>query len=105
MVKIPALQTHQPERLCRDLGQRLRAHRLSRSWTQAELAERSGVSLSTLKLIESRGKGSLQRVAKIAVVLGLGADLQRLFAAPETFDSIDAIERSSQQRAPRRGKS
>ena len=68
--------------------------------TQAELAERSGVSLSTLKLLEREGKGSLQRLAKIAVVLDLDGELRRLFSEPSQYESIASVERTSRQRAP-----
>ena len=89
-----------PVSLIREIGGRIRDHRLARGWTQAELAERSGVSLSTLKLLEREGKGSLQRLAKIAVVLNLDGELRRLFAAPDRFGSMEEVERSKRQRAP-----
>ena len=87
----------------REIGGRIRTHRLARGWTQAELAERSGVSLSTLKLLEREGKGSLQRLAKIAVILNLDGELRTLFAEPSHFESMDAVERATRSRPqPRR---
>lgn len=75
-------------------------HRLARGWTQAELAERSGVSLSTLKLLEREGKGSLQRLAKIAVILDLDGELRGLFEEPKRYDSIESMEMADRKRAP-----
>ena len=102
MDKIPPFTLRNPVQLTRQIGQRLKTHRLARGWTQAELAERSGVSLSTLKLLESQGKGSLQRLAKVAVVLNLDGELRGLFAEPTHYESLEAVERAARTRAPRR---
>ena len=80
MDKIEAFKFRNPDVLVQAIGKRLRLQRLAKGLTQAELAERAGVSLSTLKLMEQRGKGSLQRLAKVAVVLGLDGDLRVLFS-------------------------
>ena len=76
--------------------------RLAKGWTQQELAQRSGISVSTLKLMERTGKGSLQRLAKVAVILGLDGDLRNLFSEQRSYESIEAVERTKRQRAPRR---
>ena len=80
----------------------MRGQRLAMGLTQEELAERAGVSLSTLKLMEQQGKGSLQRLAKVAVVLGLDADLRNLFSGQRSFESLEAVERTGRHRAPQR---
>lgn len=41
--------------LAKGVGERLKRHRLAKGWTQEELAEKSGVALSTLKLFEAKG--------------------------------------------------
>ncbi|MBK1826019.1 helix-turn-helix transcriptional regulator [Haloferula rosea] len=102
MDKIPTLTYRNPNQLIRDIGGRIRSHRLARGWTQAELAERSGVSISTLKLLEREGKGSLQRLAKIAVILGLESDLSELFSSPPAVESIDQLESKPRLRGSRR---
>ncbi len=76
--------------------------RLAKGWTQQELAERSGVALSTLKLLEAKGQGSLHRLVRVAVILDLDGGLRDLFAGPTAMESIDAVKRSERQRAPRR---
>jgi transcriptional regulator with XRE-family HTH domain len=100
MDKIKSFNKRNPIHLIREIGGRIRTHRLARGWTQAELSERSGVSLSTLKLMEREGKGSLQRLAKIAVTLNLDAELRGLFSEPTAYESMEAVERSGRQRAP-----
>lgn len=87
--------------MIREIGRRIQSHRLTRGWTQRELSERSGVSLSTLKLLEREGKGSLQRLAKIAVVLNLDGGLRKLFAEPDEYESLDAVRRTTRRRASR----
>lgn len=99
MDNIPTFAIRNPNHLIREIGSRIRTHRLARGWTQAELAERSGVSLSTLKLLEREGKGSLQRLAKIAVILDLDAELRNLFTCPLPLASIDEIQAPNRKRA------
>ena len=102
MDKIEAFKFRNPDALVQAIGARIRLQRLAMGMTQQELAERSGVSLSTLKLMEQQGKGSLQRLAKVAVVLGLDADLRNLFSSQRSYQSLEAVERTKRVRAPRR---
>ena len=88
--------------LARNVGQRLRTSRLAKGWTQEELAERSGVAVSTLKLLEAKGHGSFQRLIRIAVALGVDGGIRELFASPAAAESIEAVKRNERQRAPRR---
>jgi len=102
--KISAFQQRNPVAIALGIGQRLRGFRLARGWTQEELAERSGVALSTLKLFEAKGQGSFQRLVRIAVALGVDGELRDLFARPVAMESIEAVKRSGRQRAPRRNR-
>jgi transcriptional regulator with XRE-family HTH domain len=104
MDKIAAFRLRNPDMLVQALGHRLRRQRLAKGMTQQELAERAGVSVSTLKLMERQGKGSLQRLAKVAVVLGLDGDLRSLFLGQRSYESIEAVERTKRQRAPQRAR-
>lgn len=99
---IEALKLRNPGSLIREIGHRLRRQRLAKGWTQEELAERAGLSISTLKLMEREGKGSLQRLAKVAVALDLDGELRFLFAEQKNYGSLDDVERTKRQRAPRR---
>ncbi|MCX6875219.1 MAG: helix-turn-helix transcriptional regulator [Verrucomicrobia bacterium] len=102
MDKIEAFKQRNPVTLAREVGQRLRGFRLAKGWTQEELAERSDVALSTLKLFEAKGHGSFQRLVRMAVALGVDGELRGLFARPLVMQSIEAVKRSERQRAPRR---
>ncbi len=102
MDKITAFTQRNPAVITRQIGQRLREFRLAKGWTQEELSERSGVALSTLKLLEATGQGSLQRLVRVAVTLGIDGELRDLFARPAARESIAAVKSSQRQRAPRR---
>ena len=102
MDKISAFTQRNPVNLARNVGHRLRSFRLAKGWTQEELAERSGVAVSTLKLIESRGQGSFQRLIRIAIALGVDGEIRDLFSETSTAESIEALKRAERQRAPRR---
>ena len=92
MDKIKTFSLRNPSHLTREIGRRLRDHRKARGWTQAELAERAGISLSTLKLLEREGKGSLQRLAKLAVILNIDGSLNQLFSEPVAFNSLAEVQ-------------
>jgi transcriptional regulator with XRE-family HTH domain len=102
--KIKALNQRNPVALARGVGQNLKLLRLAKGWTQEELSERAGVAVSTLKLLESKGQGSFQRLIRVAVALGVDGELRDLFGQPAAMESIDAVKRSERQRAPRRRK-
>ena len=102
MDKISPFTQRNPVTLSREIGRRLRAFRLAKGWTQEELAERSGVAVSTLKLLEAKGQGSFQRLIRIAISLGVDGGIRDLFTSPAAVESIEAVKRSERQRAPRR---
>ena len=90
--------------IARGVGQNLKLLRLAKGWTQEELAERSGVAVSTLKLLEAKGQGSFQRLIRVAVARGVDGELRGLFGQPVAMESIEAVKLSERQRAPRRRK-
>ena len=104
MDKIKALNQRNPVAIAREIGQQLKRLRLAKGWTQEELSERSGVAVSTLKLLEAKGQGSFQRLIRVAVSLGVDAELRGLFGQPGAMESIEAVKLSERQRAPRRRK-
>ena len=104
MDKIEALRQRNPVVLAREIGHRLMRLRLAKGWTREELAERSGIAVSTLKLLESGGQGSFQRLVRVAVTLGVDGELRELFAASGEMESIEAVKLAQRQRAPRRRK-
>jgi transcriptional regulator with XRE-family HTH domain len=102
MDKISSFTQRNPITISREIGHRLRGFRLTKGWTQEELAQRSGVAVSTLKLLEAKGQGSFQRLVRVAVALGVDGELRELFSKPVVMDSIDSVKLSERQRAPRR---
>lgn len=102
MDKIEALAQRNPAQISRAVGERLKRLRLAKGWTRDELADRAGVALSTLKLLETKGQGSFQRLIRVAVALGADGELRDLFARGDAMESIEAVKRGGRQRAPRR---
>ena len=87
-----------------EFGRRLRAQRLVSSIAQADLAERAGLSLSTVKLFESRGQCTLENFVRMVIGLGLVDELQPLFALKsKSIAQMEHAEKALRLRAPRRG--
>jgi len=61
------------------LGQRLKQERLLREWTQAELARRAAVSLTTISNLEAGRNVSVETFVQVAMVLGRTQELSELF--------------------------
>jgi transcriptional regulator with XRE-family HTH domain len=64
--------------IARELASRLRARRLQRGWTQAELARRAGVKPATYVRFERSGHIALIRLLKILEVLDLSDEFDRI---------------------------
>ncbi|ADD67341.1 helix-turn-helix domain protein [Denitrovibrio acetiphilus DSM 12809] len=80
----------------------LRNTRLEKNLTQEGLAERSGVSLGTLKKFESTGQISLESLLKLCLALNLLDNFANLFDKQEQLKSLDAI--LSQDKTRKRGR-
>ena len=94
------LQTPKDIRL--SIAAKAKAQRLALNISQKELAERSGVSLGSVKRFETSGLISLSALLEIALVLGQLEDFGRLFAAPEEPASLFAPEPKKRLRSGRR---
>jgi len=70
--------------------QRIRKRRREAKISQTELAERSGVSLGSVKRFEGSGEISLTSLLRIAVVLGYETDFEKLFER-KNYQSLDEI--------------
>jgi transcriptional regulator with XRE-family HTH domain len=86
-----------------ELGKRLRAQRLVQFLSQIELAERAAISVSTLKLLESKGQCTLENFIRTALGLGLADEMQSLFI-PEikSIAQMEQAEQAKRVRAPRK---
>jgi transcriptional regulator with XRE-family HTH domain len=93
------------QEICQELGHRLKTQRLAKNIKQQELADRSGISVGTVKNLESKGQASLESWIRVIMALDLIADLEPLFSLK--FHSISEMEKLEKLRAkktPRRAR-
>jgi transcriptional regulator with XRE-family HTH domain len=79
-----------PDEIGRELGARLRLHRLAQNLQQTELAARAGVSDGTVRNLEKKGQATLESLLRIVMALGLVDELADLFIFKPV--SIKALE-------------
>jgi transcriptional regulator with XRE-family HTH domain len=92
------------ERLLADLGENLRLARLRRKLSAEQVAERAGVSRSTLHLMENGSAGiSLGKLVQVLAVLGLEQDLSAVGSDDVLGRKLeDARLTETRRRAPKR---
>jgi transcriptional regulator with XRE-family HTH domain len=73
------------------IAQRHRALRKRLKISQKEMAERSGVSLGSLKRFESSGKMSLESLLKLLHLLGRLSDFDKVLEEKENLDDIEML--------------
>lgn len=82
----------------------IRALRLSKGLTQSGLADRSGVSLPTLRKFEQKGLISLESFLKLCMTLGcLEEVVKALEPQAKAFSSIDEVLEDKKDKKPKRG--
>lgn len=79
-----------PNEIAGELAKRIRDTRRKLKISQENLAQKSGVSLGSIKRFETKYEISLQSFVKIAIALDLDKDFDNLFTA-KTYNSIDEI--------------
>lgn len=72
------------------ISKRLRTRRKEAKLSQIELANRSGVSLGSVKRFEQQGEISLSSLIKLAVVLGYENDFDSLFKR-KNYQSLEEV--------------
>ncbi len=92
-----------PEQVGSGLAARSRQLRLAKGWRQVTLAERSGVTLASLRRFETSGKVSLENLLKLAFALGRLDDFDAVLQAPRasSLAELEAREESSSRRRGR----
>lgn len=92
------------QRLLARLGENLKLARLRRRLSAEQVAERAGISRSTLHLIESGSVGtSLGKLMAVLVVLGMESDLASVAADDLLGRKLeDARLTETRRRAPKR---
>jgi transcriptional regulator with XRE-family HTH domain len=68
-----------PSEVSKDLAQKHKLLRKNLRLTQKEMAERSGVSLGSLKRFENSGKITLEALLKLAHLIGRLKDFDPIF--------------------------
>ena len=89
MADTDALSMQSPESLLEETGKKLERLRLSRNITQSELAQDAGVSLRTLRRLESGEGATLDSFIRILAALKLQQNMDLLIPNPR----IRPIER------------
>lgn len=84
----------------RTLLARLRAQRLRRNWTQAEIARRAGISVQSYQNFETGyGNITLANLLRILGILGLADRLSLLVPELEEERTLRDVSRPARQRA------
>lgn len=97
------LSIKSPSEIASELALRLRARRLARGWSQAEMAERAGLKQGTYVLFERTGRVSYLRLIKILDVLGLVDEVDRIGRTEDLSQvSLDELIQPQRQRGRRR---
>lgn len=92
-----AIASKTDDETLREIGARLRAYRLQMNFTQAELADRAGVSRTTVRDAELGKDSQLSTLVKLLRALGRLGDLDAFLPAP----SVSPIQLMKRQGKPR----
>lgn len=90
-----------PREIALILAGRVRALRLHKKWKRTTLAERSGVTASSLRRFEQTGKISLESFLKLLSALGRLDEMDSLLLPPAAR-SIEDLEKQ-RRKLPKRG--
>lgn len=80
-----------PLEVSKALAERHRILRKQLKMSQEEMAERSGVSLGTLKRFENTGKISLESLLKLMRLLGRLNEVDNLLLPKENLDNVKKL--------------
>lgn len=86
-----------PGELAQRVGDNARALRLAHNLSRKTLAERAGVSESTIKRFETTGQITLDALVLLASSLGVAQQLSGLFAQTQPF-SLNELKQSGRAR-------
>ena len=79
-----------PNEIAKNLAGKIKLRRKKLKISQNILAQKSGVSLGSIKRFETKYEISLQSFIKIAIALDLDRNLEGLFTT-KTYTSIDEV--------------
>lgn len=79
-----------PNEIVKSLADKIKEHRKKLKISQEALAQKSGVSLGSIKRFETKYEIALQSFIKIAIALDLDKDIETLFTQ-KTYNSINEV--------------
>ena len=79
-----------PNEIAKSFADKIKEHRKKLKISQEVLAQKSGVSLGSIKRFETKYEIALQSFIKIAIALNLDSDIESLFTT-KTYASIEEI--------------
>ena len=79
-----------PNEIAKSLADKIKENRKKLKISQEALAQKSGVSLGSIKRFETKYEISLQSFIKIAIALDLDNDFENLFTQ-KTYNSINEV--------------
>lgn len=79
-----------PNEIAKNLADRIKSQRKKLKISQENLAQKSGVSLGSIKRFETKYEISMQSFIKIAIALDLDNDIENLFTT-KTYTSINEV--------------
>lgn len=79
-----------PNEIAKNLAEKIKQQRKKLKISQQKLAQKSGVSLGSIKRFETKYEISLLSFIKIAIALDLDNDIENLFTT-KTYTSIDEV--------------
>lgn len=93
-----------PQEISAEIGSRLKSRRLSLRMTQAELADRTGLSVGSVKNLEAKtATCTLDIVVRASLALGLVEHFEPLFVVrPKSIAQMEQIAEAPRQRARRK---
>ncbi|MCP1419580.1 transcriptional regulator with XRE-family HTH domain [Pseudomonas laurylsulfativorans] len=91
---------HSPAEIARNVGENAKTLRLSKNLSRKTLAEKSGVSESTIKRFEMTGVVTLEALILMATALDELTWVTRLFK-PEHPKSVDELKNAKRKRGMR----
>lgn len=91
---------HSPADIARDVGENAKALRLSKNLSRKTLAEKSGVSETTIKRFEATGVVTLEVLILLATALDERTAVTKLFK-PDHPNSVEELKNANRKRGMR----
>ena len=85
------LNQRTPNEIAKNLTDKIKLRRKQLKFSQEFLAQKSGVSLGSIKRFETKHEISLQSLIKIAIALEVENDFENLFAKKNYFSIKEII--------------